>query len=442
MHSASLRHLHALTGRAVFATASCFLGVCGILYACNFFVHFYHDDFAYASLSYAYDVGGKFDERLSFFNLLRFLIHHYVGWGGRTNAFALAVPLMHLGPGVFYFVQTIITTLIVILQAKILCLLTKNTIRNFLLSVTLILCCYMLIPLSVSRDGIFWATASALYVWPMLFLTLAMYLLYIKKYTKLTIFLFFLAASCNETYSVITLTYLLGLIALRKNKIKEYSYYFISAFCGFLFICLSPGNIRRMSIQKVGTANFFNDFFLGLSVLGQFSQHLEYSYFFLASLFLALLFYAYKIIVAKNKEFLNVLPFLLPIATIVVFYAFPVCRSYRVLVPYYLFVPFIIVPFYTSLFARYKYTLAVLAFIAGFAVNNYSDEIGGYAANYSIAIENDRILRHSQNEDEIRLKKFPCDRHRNDMPYDGGAYIQRFMITYYDLKKEVKLIYK
>lgn len=416
--------------------------VFGILYACNFFIPFYHDDFAYASLSYVYDVGGEFKDRLTFSNLIRFLFYHYVRWGGRTNAFAFSVPLMYFGPSVFFFAQTVITTSIVIFQAKIICLLTKKTAYNFILSVILILCSYMLIPLIASSDGIYWATASALYVWPLAFLTMGIYFIYIKKFTILTIFLFFLASSSNEVYAAITVTYLCVLILIHKNKIKEYRYYILSSLCGLLFICLSPGNIRRASVQKVGTTDFFHNFYQGLATLADFFQHWEYSYFFTFSLLFSLLFVFYKIVIAKNKKFLSYLPFIFPIFTISVFYAFPVSRSYRVLIPYYLFIPFIITPFYIYMFNKHKFTLVLLGAIIWLGISNYCFVTEGYYKNYSTAMENDRILRSSKNENEILLKKFPSSRHKNCMPYDNRPYINKFIITYYDLKKDVKLVYR
>lgn len=413
-----------------------------ILYACNFFVSFYHDDFAYASLSYVYDVGGEFKDRLTFKNLVRFLYYHYMRWGGRTNAFAFAVPLMYLGPGVFFFVQTVITTLIVIFQAKIICFLTNQTTYNFILAVILILCNYMLIPLIVSNDGIYWATASALYVWPMFFLVLGIYLSYIKKFTILTIFLFFLAASSNEVYSVITVTYLSILILIHKNKIKIYWYYLISSFGGLLFIFLSPGNFKRMAFHKVQTTGFFHEFFPGLSKLANFFQDTEYSYFFIISLLLSFLFVFYKIVIVKNKKFLSYLPFIFSIFTITLFYAYPVSRTYRIFTPYYLFIPFIITPIYIYMFNNYKFSLIILGFVIWLAVSNYHFVIEGYYKNYSTAIENDRILRSSKKENEIILKKFPYPMHKNCMPYENRPYINRFIITYYDLKKDVKLIYQ
>lgn len=419
-------------------------GVFGVVYACNFFIHFYHDDFAYASLSYVYDVGGEFKDRLSLRNLIKFLFYHYMRWGGRTNAFAFAVPLMHYGPSVFFFVQTVVTTLIVIFQAKIICLLTKKTSYIFILSVVLILCCYMLIPLNVSYEGIYWATASALYLWPMVFLTLGIYFICIKRFNILTIFLFFLVASSNEVYSIIASSYLLLLIIIHKNKIKYYRYYFISSLCGSLFLWLSPGNIRRMAIQKVDTSDFISHFLAGISRLVEYLQAWEYSSFFIISLLLSTLFIFYKITISKNKKFLVYLPFIFPFFTIPFFYAFSVSRGARVLVPYYLLIPFIIAPFYIYIFNKYKFSVLILGFIIWISVSNYSNVINGYYKNYGIAIENERILKNSKNAKEILLKKFPSRRHRATMPYDGDnrAYINKWILTYYNLKKDIKLIYQ
>lgn len=55
------------------------LCIFAVIYALHHYAYFYHDDFAYAGLTYFYDVGGNFNDRFTFSNFVEFLYQHYIG---------------------------------------------------------------------------------------------------------------------------------------------------------------------------------------------------------------------------------------------------------------------------------------------------------------------------------------------------------------------------
>ena len=106
--------MHILSGRFILL-----FFVWAVVYATHAFLGYYHDDYAYAGLTYFYDVGGVYEERLTLIKYLTYLYQHYVGWGGRIVAFGIAIPFMHAGPAVFWFVQSLGVTGILCLGASI-----------------------------------------------------------------------------------------------------------------------------------------------------------------------------------------------------------------------------------------------------------------------------------------------------------------------------------
>ena len=101
--------------------------VWAILYATHVLLGYYHDDYAYAGLTYFYTVEGPYSERLTLLNYVNYLYQHYMGWGGRIVAFGIAIPFMHAGPSVFWLVQSLLVTGILCFGASIV---SRVTVRE------------------------------------------------------------------------------------------------------------------------------------------------------------------------------------------------------------------------------------------------------------------------------------------------------------------------
>ena len=76
------------------------------------FMGLYHDDYGYASLSYAYNLDGVSGHDVSILQTLNFLKGHYNVWGGRVLYFFFEICLLKNGIWIFRLVQSLVITLI------------------------------------------------------------------------------------------------------------------------------------------------------------------------------------------------------------------------------------------------------------------------------------------------------------------------------------------
>ena len=238
------------------------------------FAWLYHDDYAYGSLSYAYDtqiIGHSFSPS----ELGEFLAGHYVNWGGRILYFAVNCILLGLGVHAWRIFQSIVIISIFICLYFILKhYFTK--IAHWKLAL-LTVCSYGFISIMVARDGIFWATASALYLFPLL-----PFLGFVIMYNNLpqhhtSIFykiilclLIFISTFSYEQISVAALSFIaLSLIYnwFITKKFPTFDFIlFATDLAGFLILMLAPGNAIRMTHPT--SAEFYAMPFLSRIVTG------------------------------------------------------------------------------------------------------------------------------------------------------------------------------
>lgn len=234
------------------------------------FLHLYHDDYGYASLSYAYNLEGANGHSNSLTQIIQFLGGHYNVWGGRILFFLIECIILNLSLPLFRIVQSIIITLIFYLVYKI----TYMIIKKHKEKIALLSCtCYGLIQFQTFKSGIFWVTASVLYVFPVLFMFLFIYFHNRKTEKKnniiknilLCITIFFATFSQEQT-AIAMLIYIIGMIGYKfittKKIEKENIFYLISSLCGFAILMLSPGNAHRME----------RDSFYQLGLLGKLTR--------------------------------------------------------------------------------------------------------------------------------------------------------------------------
>ncbi len=243
-----------------------------IIFLQHSFVYFYHDDFGYASLSYGYvPEGVKPGLEYNFYHIIDFLVWQYKNWGGRVLFFFFEILVLRGGLWTFRILQSLIITLLFYLIYKITLLATNGEItlnQKILTSITTCLF-YGFLPSYILRESICWATASFVYLWPLLFLFSAVYF-YIKLektgfnrfWFLIVCFSVFIASFSHEVVSIITFLFF-TLVFLhkklyQKGKSKIEFIIFICSLSGSMFLFLAPGNIKRFAFHHQNGVTLLN----------------------------------------------------------------------------------------------------------------------------------------------------------------------------------------
>lgn len=125
------------------------------------YVTMYFDDYGYASLSYA---GFENHAGMScgLDEIIQFLKAHFLNWGGRVLYFFFEIIIFRLGGlPLMQAVQAVIIVLIGIISGKIVSFTTKSSPYK---CIALELVMYGMIHINTLRDGVYWYSASVLYV--------------------------------------------------------------------------------------------------------------------------------------------------------------------------------------------------------------------------------------------------------------------------------------
>ena len=256
-----------------------------VIFLLLFFQHqliaMYFDDFGNASLSYNQTSSEITGTNYSFRDLWHWCVLTYNGWGGRILYAALIlIPLLKFGTAIYMFLQSIVITLILFFSYKI-----ANEIseKKSMLIPPILMILYMLINMEYLRHGIYWASASILYIWPLL-----PFLMFIYFYIKLTkkiennkkinyyfwmpilLILNFFATFSQEQIGVAVLVFLIGFIIIKHMKnIKSFLILdlpnLIVNVVSFALLIFAPGNSARMDT---------NTEFSNLSIFGKIGKNL------------------------------------------------------------------------------------------------------------------------------------------------------------------------
>lgn len=231
----------------------------------NQYIYMYFDDWGYASLSYGW-TGNEVGMSYGLKDIFDFLSWHYMNWGGRILYFFFEIVILHWG-GItaIHIIQAIIIILIGIVVGKIV---AENNKTNVLACVALALILYGTMQIKTLKDGVYWYSASVLYVWPLLPLFLCIYL-YAKNQKKeikgrniLCILLAFLAAFSQEQLAVVMISFtFFSVIEMWCEKKQVPGYVIgmcISSFIGGTLTIFAPGNFKRTGIYP----EFYGENFL------------------------------------------------------------------------------------------------------------------------------------------------------------------------------------
>ncbi len=223
------------------------------------FLYLYHDDYGYASLSYAVDSGNQ-GLHYGVIDILRFLWLHYLHWGGRVVDFFVECSLLRLGLPIYRFVQSIVVTLLFYLIYKI--AKENSKIEDYKIAIFTV-SLYGILDLMNLRDSFFWISAAVNYVFPILYFLALIVLMRQERFNNKFIYflqflLVFLTAFSHEQTSAMLLFYLILTLIEEKVKTKKIQknsiIRFIIALVGFSLLLFCPGNNAR----KAFSPEFYN----------------------------------------------------------------------------------------------------------------------------------------------------------------------------------------
>ena len=245
-----------------------------ILFLQHNLVHMYFDDFGNASLSYATTVENVVKTNYTFKQLIDEAIFTYFNFGGRILYGMIATLLLKNGIKAFMMTQIFVIMGIFHMSSSIISKITKK--KSFIWPI-LCMVLYMLLDITIMRHGAYWASASILYLWPMLpFLVLVNY--YMKnnelikegkkvnylKYILISLPLIILTVFSQEQIGVGLIAFFVIYIFFDHfkdiKKFLKYDLFVVLTSIGtYLALLLAPGNMARMSRH--------NDEFAQLSLL-------------------------------------------------------------------------------------------------------------------------------------------------------------------------------
>lgn len=234
----------------------------GVLFAAFFIyqllqhsmVFLYHDDYGYASLQYGVQIGtGGMDYEIK--EIFSYLRWHYLNWGGRVISFFLEILCLRLGG----------LTLIRIVQSAVITAISYETYLmargkskdSFLLALSTALI-WGTLTIRTLREGVYWFTASVLYVWPLFFLFAGIIVrrgivnIRGKLWRMVIMFiLFFMAGFSQEQVAVMTVMYCaLDILVCVILKQKREYVCLVGAVTGSALELFAPGNFVRAGTKE------------------------------------------------------------------------------------------------------------------------------------------------------------------------------------------------
>ncbi len=284
------------------------------------YVFLYHDDYGYLSLSYEV-TGITSSMNYGLKEIFSFLGEHYMLWGGRIVGFFYEISLGHISKDIYWFFQSLCIVLIFVF---IYLIATKTTkYRNTTIALFTIFS-YGLFEIMQLRGGIYWMTASCLYIVPLCFFLAFVYFHLIRDeiqfknnvsrffYFILEIILLFLGTYAQEQIAFAVLGYIciVSLVHYFKTKKIDYQELILClvSLLAFALLILAPGNAIRMN--HPGSAPFYE-----LSMYAKIKQNIpeivngifgNYTHYFTGFFLIAVIYCAYRNLKEKNGVlFLN-----------------------------------------------------------------------------------------------------------------------------------------
>lgn len=236
----------------------------------------YYDDYGYASLSYVYNVEHVKGTNYNFNDIMQFAKGHYDWWGGRMLFLTLEIVIIrYLGLQGFRIIQSIVILGIAVLTYLILKNILKKKEGSIKLAILSIIS-YGVIEIAVFRSGVFWMSASVLYVFPLAFCLLFVYLYMryreninfkneITKYIYAIIMgISIFAATFSQEQIAIATIVIISIFTIynfvKNKKVSKLDIVLcLVALVGFAILMLAPGNGVR---KELANSNFYEKPFI------------------------------------------------------------------------------------------------------------------------------------------------------------------------------------
>lgn len=221
------------------------------------FVVMCFDDYGYASLSYGW-TENKAGMSYTVSDIFKFLEWHYKNWGGRIFYFFLEIVIFRIG-GMEWIqmIQAVIVIMISMISGKII---AHSLNCDPYVGMAAAFMLYGTFHIQTLRDGVYWYTASVLYVWPLLPLLCSAFLL-LRMQSQATVLqecaaasFLFLAAFSQEQSAVAAVVWISCMILFQYLHAKYVPRYMISmavsAAAGSAVTILAPGNFIRANDER------------------------------------------------------------------------------------------------------------------------------------------------------------------------------------------------
>ena len=298
-------------------------------------ISMYFDDYGNASLSYSYVTPNVSGTNYTFAQLLEWAGNIYLNWGGRIlYAICFIIPLLRYSITAYMITQTFVITGIIYFMYKIIKTYTNKNV-DFIPLVIFVL--YNLIGMFYLRHGIYWASASVLYIWPLLPLMILIYFyrkltLNIKEnkeiswlYISLLIILSIFTAFSQEQIGAAIIVFIVAYILF--DHLKDFKKYLkidvpvlVTSIISYAFLFFAPGNWVRMdSNVEFAKKNIFEKIISNYPRVleGIFLEGMPIFIFLLSVIMVYMIYKLYKDKYKGNKLFLilvGMIPLLLALA--------------------------------------------------------------------------------------------------------------------------------
>lgn len=241
----------------------------------------YYDDYGNAALAYGYVVDGVHGTDFKIADIIEWAKWIYLNWGGRLlYACVILIPLLKNGITLYMVLQSMIIIAILYTMYKIICsyLNKKHSIGVVIMLAVM----YGLLNREMQVNGTYWASASVLYIWPLLplFITIFEYnkvcediaqnkkINWKKVYVIETLGIMWVTLS-QEQYGVALIAFFVIYIVCHhitnyKKYIKWDMFCVIWSVLTYLIMFAAPGNFVRLDT---------NDEFSKLSFWGKIQRN-------------------------------------------------------------------------------------------------------------------------------------------------------------------------
>ena len=394
-----------------------------------------HDDYAYATFTYAFDENAY--QEFSFNNFFLFIKNHYFNWGGRIIAYSFLSLLLQFDPVIFSSITYILILFTIYLYTQ------KALFQNLKIIISFLF--ILSIPLPLFSNGVMWMAASVGYFWGVLLLLITIKMLQTDTSVYIKMLLCFIVSFWQENVSLAMFLYVtLSLFYADKENRKQYFFCAICSIIGLVLLLSAPGNLNRMEesyntpffkmnfimrticrideqIQTINTVSDFN--FLLVLVVVYYS-----SIYFMnkkSNFYLCLLITMFSIVLmcmnaVFDKEILGYLFFVnvfistvyvlvvntdskIKINLIIIWclYFSPAIAPWvgpRLLVPVYVYICFVILDINITFRTAFSVVLFFCLYILFWSYDAIIDRVEGYKEAYAIHKKNERVLLDNESQ--------------------------------------------